>query len=128
VIELTRHDAVYVLQMRADGVTALVATGAGKIGDEIAAFLRSMLGLFARMLALRRIPDAAIHGHAFAGRGMRALAYGIGGRAVAEANVLPSAIAIAQERSGKDPKTLAALKRGLYAATLRVLEAEAPPS
>jgi hypothetical protein len=34
--------------------------------------------------------------------------------------------AIAQERFGKHPETLAALKRGLYAETLRLLEAETP--
>ncbi len=219
-IELTRHDAVYVLQMRADenrfrpefltaiagaldeveradGAAALVTTGAGKFysngldldalggksGDEIAAYLRSVLGLFARMLAFPRITVAAINGHAFAGGGMLALAHdfrvmrsdrgffclpesdlrlplhagmtalirarlpaqtahdaimtgrryggadalmsGIVDHAVAEADVLPRAIAIAQALSGKHAPTLAALKAGLYAETLRTLRGDA---
>jgi enoyl-CoA hydratase/carnithine racemase len=220
VIELTRHDAVYVLHMRAEenrfgpeflaaignaldeveraeGAAALVTTGAGKFysngldldslagksGDEIACYLRSVLGLFARILAFPRITVAAINGHAFAGGGMLALAHdfrvmrsdrgyfclpesdlrlplqpgmtaliharlpsqtaheaimtgrryggadalahGIVDHAVAETDLLPRAIAIAQELSGKHAATLAALKTGLYAETLRTLRGDA---
>ena len=53
-----------------------------------------------------------------------ALAYGpnINAPLTPDANVLAlKAIAKAQELSGKDAKTLAALKEGLYAETLRVL-------
>ncbi|MCX5740417.1 MAG: hypothetical protein NTZ61_18345 [Proteobacteria bacterium] len=54
-IELTRHDAVYVLQMRAEENRFRPEFLA-----EIAAYLQSVLGLFARMLAFPRIPVAAI--------------------------------------------------------------------
>lgn len=53
-----------------------------------------------------------------------ALATGIVDRAVPDADVLPTAIALAQELSGKDAKTLAALKEGLYAETLRTLRGQ----
>jgi enoyl-CoA hydratase/carnithine racemase len=95
VIELTRHDAVYVLQMRAE--------------------------------ENRFRPEslAAINGHAFAGGGMLALARGIVDHAVAETDVVPLAIAIAQQLSGKHPPTLAALETGLYAEALRTLRGDA---
>lgn len=219
-IELTRHDAVYVLRMnadenrfrpellaaiggaldeveRAEGDAALVTTGAGKFysngldldalggqsGAEIAAYVQSVLGLFARILAFPRITVAAINGHAFAGGGMLALAHdfrvmrsdrgyfclpesdlrlplqpgmtalirarlpaqtaheaivtgrryggsdalasGVVEHAVAEADVLPRAIAIAGALAAKHAPTLAALKTGLYADALRVLRGDA---
>ena len=182
---------------RADGDAALVTTGtgkfysngldldalAGKSGAEIAAYLQSVLALFARVLAFPRITVAAINGHAFAGGGMLALAHdfrvmrsdrgyfclpesdlrlplqpgmtalirarlpaqtaheaimtgrrygaadalasGIVEHAVAEADVLPRAIAIAQALAAKHAPTLAALKTGLYADALRTLRGDA---
>jgi len=54
--------------------------------------------------------------------GAEALSHGIADEVAAEAELLPRAIARAAELAGKDPATLAALKRGLHADTLRVLE------
>ena len=54
-----------------------------------------------------------------------AVARGIVDTTATEAELLPRAIAIARERAAKDPATVAALKRGLYAETLRLLETEA---
>lgn len=181
----------------ADGPAALVTTGEGKFysnglaldalagrsGAEIAAYLRAVHALFARVLAFPRITVAALSGHAFAGGLMLALAHdfrlmradrgyaclpevdlrlplqpgmtaliaarlpkqtahemivtgrryggadaqarGIVGEALPEAELLPRAIAIARELAAKDAKTVAALKRGLHAETLRLLETEA---
>ena len=75
-----------------------------------------------------RLPAQTAHESIVTGRrygAADALAAGIVDRAVAEADVLPTAIAMAQELAGKDPATLAALKQGLYAATLRALQAAA---
>lgn len=181
----------------AEGPAALVTTGAGKFysnglaldalagqsADAIAAYLREVHALFARVLAFPRITVAAINGHAFAGGLMLALAHdfrlmradrgyaclpevdlrlalqpgmtaiiagrlpkqtahemivtgrryggadaralGVVGEALPEAELLPRAIAIAREGAAKDPKTVAALKRGLYGETLRFLETDA---
>lgn len=181
----------------AEGPAALVTTGEGKFysnglaldalagqgANAIAAYLREVHALFARVLAFPRITVAAINGHAFAGGLMLALAHdfrlmradrgyaclpevdlrlalqpgmtaiiagrlpkqtahemivtgrryggadaralGIVGDALPEAELLPRAIAIAREGAAKDPKTVAALKRGLYGETLRVLETDA---
>jgi enoyl-CoA hydratase/carnithine racemase len=54
--------------------------------------------------------------------GAEALARGIADEVAAEAELLPRAIALAAELAGKDPATLAALKRGLHTETVRVLE------
>jgi enoyl-CoA hydratase/carnithine racemase len=179
------------------GPAALVTTGegkfysnglaldalAGKTAAEIAAYLREVHALFARVLAFPRASVAALNGHAFAGGLMLALAHdarvlradrgylclpeidlrlvlqpgmtavvaarlpiqtaheaiatgrryggadaqarGFVDEVAAEADVLPRAIAIAQERAAKDPATLAGLKRGLYGETLRLLESDA---
>ena len=222
-IELTRRDAVFVLQMHhgenrfepafvdaferaldevehTDGAAALVTTGAGKFYSnglaldalagksvaEIAAYVGSVMRLFARLLAFPRATVAALNGHAFAGGGMLALAHdlrvmradrgffclpesdlrlplqpgmtalirarlpaqtaheaivtgrryggadalarGIVDHVVGEADVLPGAIALAQELAGKDPATLAALKQGLYAGALGALRGDAAPT
>jgi enoyl-CoA hydratase/carnithine racemase len=71
-----------------------------------------------------RLPAQTAHEAIITGRrygAADALASGIVDRAVAEADVLPNAIAMAQALAGKDPATLAALKEGLYAETLRTL-------
>jgi len=182
---------------KAPGPAALVTTGegkfysnglaldalAGKSVDEIAAYLREVHALFARVLAFPRATIAALNGHAFAGGLMLALAHDtrlmradrgflclpevdlrlnlqpgmtaliaarlpkqtaheaiVTGRrwgagdalarsivdeTAAEAELLPRAVAIARERAAKDPATVAALKRGLHAETLRLLETAA---
>ncbi|RIL07243.1 MAG: enoyl-CoA hydratase [Proteobacteria bacterium] len=77
-------------------------------------------------LIAARLPAQAAHEAIVTGRrygGADALARGIVDEAVAEAEVLPRAIERARELAGKDPATLAALKRGLYAGALAVLEA-----
>ncbi len=71
-----------------------------------------------------RLPAQTAHEAIVTGRrygAADALASGIADRAVAESDVLPSAIATAQALAGKDAATLAALKQGLYAETLRTL-------
>ncbi len=78
-------------------------------------------------LVAARLPAQTAHEAITTGRrygGADACARGIADEAVAEAEVLPRAVAIAAERAGKDPTTVAALKRGLYPATLRALEGE----
>ena len=75
-----------------------------------------------------RLPAQTAHEAVVTGRrygGADALARGIVDHAVGEAEVLPCAIAIAQEGSGKHAATLAALKSGLYAETLRTLRGHA---
>jgi enoyl-CoA hydratase/carnithine racemase len=54
-----------------------------------------------------------------------ALARGMVDEVAEEAELLPRAIALAAELAGKDPVTLAALKRGLHGETLRLLETPA---
>jgi len=75
-----------------------------------------------------RLPAQTAHEAVVTGRrygGADALARGIVDHAVGEAEVVPCAIAIAQEGSGKHAATLAALKSGLYAETLRTLRGHA---
>ncbi len=43
--------------------------------------------------------------------------------AVAQSEVLPTALAIAKPLARKDPKTLRVLKQGMYPETLRILGA-----
>jgi enoyl-CoA hydratase/carnithine racemase len=79
------------------------------------------------MMALirARLPGATAHEALVTGRryrGPEAVAHGIAGESLPEEELLPRAIEIAQGLAGKDPTTLAALKRGLHAETLRVLE------
>jgi len=54
--------------------------------------------------------------------GAEALSRGVADEIASESELLPRAIALAAELAAKDPATLAALKRGLHAETLRVLE------
>jgi enoyl-CoA hydratase/carnithine racemase len=75
-----------------------------------------------------RLPAQTAHEAITSGRrygGLEATAAGIADEAVAEAALLPNAIARAAALAGKDPTTLAALKRGLHAETLRILETDA---
>ena len=72
-----------------------------------------------------RLPKQTAHEAIVTGRrygGGEAAAAGIVDEAVAEAEVLPRAVARAAASAGKDRSTLAALKRGLYAEALAVLE------
>ena len=73
-----------------------------------------------------RLPGATAHEALVSGRrygGPDAVARGIAGESLPEEELLPRAIEIAQGLAGKDPATLVALKRGLHAEALRVLEA-----
>jgi len=75
-----------------------------------------------------RLPAQTAHEAIVTGRrygAADAVALGIVDRAVAENDVLATAIEMARELAGKDPATLAALKQGLYAETLHVLRGEA---
>lgn len=75
-------------------------------------------------LIVARLTPATAHEAMTTGRrygGTDAAAAGIVDEAVAESDVLPRAIERAQALAGKDPATLAAIKRGLYATTLDAL-------
>lgn len=75
-----------------------------------------------------RLPAQTAHEAITSGRrygGAEAGTAGIADEAVAEAALLPRAIERAAALAGKDPVTLAALKRGLYTETLRILESDA---
>lgn len=81
------------------------------------------VGMYALIGA--RLPAAVCHEALLTGRrygGLDAAAQGIVNEAVSEAELLPRAIERAAELAGKDRETLAALKRGLFADALRVLE------
>ena len=72
-----------------------------------------------------RLPRTVLHEAIVTGRrygGRDALAAQVVEAAVPEAEVLPRAIERAAALAGKDRTTLAALKRGIYAETLAVLE------
>jgi enoyl-CoA hydratase/carnithine racemase len=78
-------------------------------------------------LIAARLPKQTAHEAIVTGRrygGADALAKGIADEIASEADVLPRAIARAEELAGKHGPTIGALKRGLHAATLRVLEGE----
>ena len=75
-----------------------------------------------------RLPRTVLHEAIVTGRrygAADALARGLVDEVAEEADVVPRAIALAAELAGKDPVTLAALKRGLHGATLRLLETPA---
>ncbi len=77
------------------------------------------------------LPPAVFHEALISGRrygGVDAAARGIVGEAVAEAELLPRALAIARSLAGKDRETLRQLKRGLYADALAVLERHDTPA
>lgn len=80
-----------------------------------------MTALIAARLPAQTAHEAIVTGRRFGGAD--AVARGIVDEAVAETDVLPRAIERARELAGKDPATVAALKRGLYASALAVLEA-----
>lgn len=78
-------------------------------------------------LIAARIPQPALHEACTSGRrygGPDAVRAGIVGAALAESEVLPAAIARAQSLAGKEPATLQAIKKGLYAPALRLLEGD----
>lgn len=77
-----------------------------------------------------RLSRAVFHEALVTGRrygGLDAAARGIVSEAASEAEVLPRALAIASELAGKDRATLGALKRGLFADALAVLERHDAP-
>jgi enoyl-CoA hydratase/carnithine racemase len=74
-----------------------------------------------------RLPKQTAHEAIVTGRrygGADALAGGIVDETADDALLLPRAIARAEELAGKHAATVGALKRGLYADTLRILEGE----
>jgi enoyl-CoA hydratase/carnithine racemase len=80
-------------------------------------------------LVQARIPTSTAHEAVTSGRrygGEEAARAGIVDAALAEGELLTRAVALAGERAGKHRATLTALKRGLYANTLRALGVEAP--
>jgi enoyl-CoA hydratase/carnithine racemase len=79
-----------------------------------------MTALIQSKLRKQTAHEAIVTGRRYGGGD--ALARGIVDEALPEADVLPRAVALAAELAAKDPATLAALKRGLHAPTLRVLE------
>lgn len=81
------HEALDVVD-KAEGPRALVTVGTGKFysngldldwlgshGDRFEPYLKSVHGMYARLLSLPMPTVAAINGHAFAGGGMLALAH-----------------------------------------------------
>jgi enoyl-CoA hydratase/carnithine racemase len=84
-------------------------------------------GLMAILRA--RVPRTLLHEAIVTGRrygGSELVAGGIVEAALSEAEVVPRAVERAAALAGKDRATLAALKRGLYAETLAVLEGDPP--
>jgi enoyl-CoA hydratase/carnithine racemase len=81
-----------------------------------------MMALVRARLRKQTAHEAIVTGRRYGGAA--AVERGIVEEAVAEEEVLPRAVAIAQELAGKDPATLAALKRGLYEDALRILRGE----
>ena len=85
------------------------------------------VGISAGLMALirARLPQPLLHEACTTGKRYGAgdlLRHGIIGDAVPESEVLPRAIARAQELAGKGGETLKAIKRGLYGSALAVLE------
>lgn len=81
---------------------------------------RGMYALLGAKLAAPVLHEALVTGRRFGG--LDAAANGIATEAVAGSEVLPRAIELARSLAGKDRPTLAALRRGLYADALAVLE------
>ena len=81
-----------------------------------------MTALIAARLPKQTAHEAIVTGRRFGGAA--ALAKGIADEIADEASLLPRAIAIAEELAGKHGPTIGALKRGLHAETLRILEGE----
>lgn len=77
-------------------------------------------------LIAARIPQPALHESCTTGKrygGPEAVRAGIVTATAPEADVLPAAIARAASLASKEPSTLQAIKRGLYAPALRLLDA-----
>lgn len=77
-----------------------------------------------------RLPLAAAHEAILTGRrygGEAARERGLVQRAVPEAELIDAAIEMIADLAEKDGPTMAALKRGLYADTVAILEGQAPP-
>jgi enoyl-CoA hydratase/carnithine racemase len=81
-----------------------------------------MTAIIAARLPKQTAHEAIVTGRRFGGAD--ALARGICDEIADEAALLPRAIARAEELAGKDAATIGALKRGLHAETLRILEGE----
>lgn len=81
-----------------------------------------MMALVRARLRAQTTHEAITTGRRYGGAA--AVERGIVDEAVAEDQVLPRAISLAQELADKDPATLAALKRGLYDDALCVLRGE----
>jgi enoyl-CoA hydratase/carnithine racemase len=79
-----------------------------------------MTALIQSRLPAQTAHEAIITGRRYGGDSARAAS--IVDVATSEADVLPRAIELARELAEKDPATMAALKRGLYADALAVLE------
>jgi enoyl-CoA hydratase/carnithine racemase len=76
-------------------------------------------------LIVARLPQPVLHEACTTGKrygGADAARAGIVSEAVAEAEVLPRALARAAELAAKDRGTLVAIKRALYAAPIAALE------
>ncbi len=78
-----------------------------------------MTALIQARLPRRTAHEAVVTGRRYGGTDARAA--GIADEAQPEASVLPRAMEIAASLAGKDRETMAVLKRGLYADTLRIL-------
>ena len=81
---------------------------------------RGMYALLGAKLPAPVLHEALVTGRRFGG--LDAAANGVVTEAAAESEVLPRAIELARGLCGKDRETLAALRRGLYADALGVLE------
>jgi enoyl-CoA hydratase/carnithine racemase len=79
-----------------------------------------MTALIQSRLSAQTAHESIISGRRYGGEDARTA--GIVDAAVAEADVLPRAIELARRLAEKDRSTMAALKRGLYADALAVLE------
>jgi enoyl-CoA hydratase/carnithine racemase len=82
-----------------------------------------MTALVQAKLRKQTAHEAIVTGRRYGGEEARAR--GIVDHVEDEAGVLARAVALAAEGAGKDPATLAALKRGLHGETLRLLETPA---
>ena len=87
---------------------------------------RGMYALLGAKLAAPVLHEALVTGRRFGG--LDAAANGLVTEAVAEAEVLPRALELARSLAGKDRATLSALRRGLYAEALAVLERHDRPA
>lgn len=85
-------------------------------------------GMYALLDA--KLPRSTVHEALLTGKrygGPEAAAAGFANEAVGAADLLPRALDLARGLAAKDRATMAAIKRGLYAAALEVLERPLPP-